>query len=83
MNDTEVRCTCRVTPLLAVCREDGHGSRYLHIKSTRNRRTDVSVVVTEGDVRIQCRVCSRWTTVKVRRTDLTTRRESLPDSIQV
>ncbi len=45
---------------------DKHGKLYVHVRIWKQDRIFGELVVTEGTVRICCRECLRWHTVKIR-----------------
>ena len=79
-----VRCFCRHRPLLAVCgRDDQTKEPFVHVRVYKNKYVHTDVVVTEGVVRLFCRDCEKWTTIRIKRTNVDMRSEKLPDSIHV
>jgi hypothetical protein len=83
MNNLEVRCTCRRSPLLAVCGRDEKENHFLQIKHMKGGHILMHIIVTSGDVRVQCRECFRWMRVKIIKTTIETSQEKLPESIPV
>lgn len=83
-NGEQLRCYCRRRPLLALCGRDAKtGEPYVHVKAFRQDRIYAEVVATAGDVRIRCRECLRWFTVKIRHTKLSVHEEDLPDGVEL
>ena len=60
----ELRCFCRIRPILAVYGiEDGE--LYIHMRVFKARRIFGEVVITgDAKVKIHCRECFRWHTIK-------------------
>lgn len=84
MSQEEVRCFCQRKPLLAVCgRDSKSGEPFVHIKTWKQQRLYAEVVVTSGVVRIHCRECLRWHTIRIVRLKVDVRPEELPESIKV
>lgn len=82
--ELEVRCFCRRAPLLAICgRDEKNGEPFVHIKSARKDRINAEAVVTSGIVRIRCRDCLRWHTIRIRKIDVDHKAERLPSSIKI
>jgi len=82
--ELDLRCSCSRKPLLGVAGRDlNSGEPYVHIKSWKAGRLIVEVVVTSGVVRIHCRECLRWHTVKIVQGGVTSKSERLPESIPV
>jgi hypothetical protein len=61
-----LRCICKGEPLLAKYGIDEHGKLYVHVRVFKQREVYAEVLVTGGTVRILCRYCLRWYTVKIR-----------------
>jgi len=61
----EVRCHCRLRPLLAKCGLDDDGEPFVHVKVWKGKRLYTEVLATGGDVKIRCRECLRWQTIRV------------------
>lgn len=79
----QLRCYCRRRPLLAVVGSDEKTHEpYLHIKSWKQDRIFVEVVALSGDIKIRCRECLRWFTVRIRK-DVDVKEETLPESIDL
>ena len=81
LKEEEIRCFCSRKPLLAVAGVDSEGKGYVHVKSWRQDRLNAEVVVTEGTASIHCRLCFRWTTVRIVHGDVTSKQEELPETI--
>lgn len=82
MNTPEIRCFCNKHPLLAICgRDNKTGEPFVHIKTWKQGRLYVEAVVTSGVVRIRCRDCFRWHTVRIIRDSVRIKEEKLPESI--
>lgn len=80
----EVRCFCQREPLLAVCgRDTRSGQPFVHVKTWKQRRLYTEVVVTSGEVRIRCRECFRWHTIRIVHLKVDITPEDLPETIQV
>lgn len=70
--------------MLAVCGRDARsGQPFIHVKSWKQNRLYTEVIVTEGTVRIHCRECLRWHTVRILHTSLDVQEERLPDGIKI
>lgn len=61
----ELRCFCARTPLLATFGIDSKGVLYIHVKIWKARRIFGELVVEGGIVKIRCRNCLRWHTVRI------------------
>lgn len=80
----EVRCYCRRSPLLAVCgRDTKTGDLYVHVRSAKKDRLNTEVVITSGTVRVRCRDCLRWHTVRISPTNIDHKPEPLPATINL
>lgn len=64
----ELRCFCGREPLLAMYGLKD-GKLYVHVKIYKQRRLFGEVFVTEGKVKLHCRECLRWHTVRLRTPD--------------
>lgn len=62
----ELRCFCSRKPLLATFGVDEQGQLYVHVKIFKQSRIFGEVLITEGRVKLHCRECLRWHTVKIR-----------------
>jgi hypothetical protein len=60
----QLRCDCATEPLLAVYGVD-NGRLYIHVKVYKAKRLYAELVVTEGTVRIHCRICFRWHKIRI------------------
>lgn len=60
----ELRCFCLRHPLLAMYGID-KGKLYIHIRIFKQRKMYGELLVQEGTVKIHCRECLRWHTVKI------------------
>lgn len=81
---TELRCFCVRKPLLAICGTDTKTFQpFVHVKSMRKDNLNAEIVVTEGTVRIRCRDCYRWHTVRIIKNDLQVKQENLPETLAV
>lgn len=81
LKEEEIRCFCRRKPLLAVAGVDSDGQGYIHVKSWKQGRLYVELVVTEGTVHICCRECLRWQRIRIVRETVTSSQEGLPETI--
>lgn len=82
VNELEVRCFCRRTPLLAVCgRDSGSGQPFVHVKAFKQNRIFAEVVITSGTAHIRCRECMRFHKVTIKHVGVTTKPERLPETI--
>jgi len=63
MDEIQIRCFCRRTPLLAVYSPVGQG---VEVKQVRSGGMRTRVVVKQGVMYVQCRECLRWTRILVR-----------------
>lgn len=61
----ELRCFCSRGPLLAVYGLDQRGKIYVHVKIYKQNRIYGEILVIEGVVRLHCRECLRWHTVRL------------------
>lgn len=61
----ELRCCCSREPLLALYGVTEGGLPYVHIKIYKQRRVYGEVLITEGNVKLLCRECLRWYTVRI------------------
>lgn len=83
-NELELRCFCSRHTLLAMCGRDLRtGIPYIHIKSTKSGKIVTEAIVTSGVVRIRCRECLRWHTVKITQGSIKQAEEKLPAGILV
>lgn len=81
----DLRCFCRRQPILAKYGLGGDGKPFVHLKVHKQGRVYGEVVFTEGIVRIRCRECLRWYTVRIREPSsrVSVREEPLPQQISV
>jgi len=63
--EKELRCFCSREPLLATYGVDSKGKLFLHVKIWKARRIYGELVVEGGLVKIRCRDCLRWHTIRV------------------
>jgi len=63
--EKELRCFCRSEPLLATYGVDGRGKLFVHVKIWKAKRIFGELVIEGGLVKIRCRNCLRWHTVRV------------------
>lgn len=61
----QLRCFCGRKPLLATYGLNERGKLYIHIKIFKQDRIFGEVVVTEGIVKIHCRDCLRWHSIRI------------------
>ena len=61
----ELRCSCSRRPLLALYGRGTDGNLFVHLKVFKGRRLYAEAVFTSGIVRLHCRECLRWTTVRI------------------
>lgn len=66
----DLRCICRHEPLLGRYGLDSKGHLYVHVKVFKGGRIFGEMYFTEGTVRIRCRECKRWFTVKIRQPNM-------------
>lgn len=69
--EKELRCFCRHEPLLATYGIDKHHKLFLHVKIWKARRIYGELVIEGGLVKIRCRDCLRWHTVRVHQNSAT------------
>jgi hypothetical protein len=62
----ELRCMCARKPLLGKYGKDSKGNLYVHVKIFKQKRIYGEIVFTHGVVRLRCRECFRWHTVRIR-----------------
>ena len=80
----EVRCFCRRAPLLAICgRNKDNGEPFVHVKSARKDRINAEAIIVSGEVRIRCRDCLRWHTIRIKTIGVDHTPEQLPESIDI
>lgn len=60
----ELRCFCARHPLLAMYGIE-NGKLYIHLRIFKQKRIYGEMLVQGGLVRIKCRECFRWNTVKI------------------
>jgi hypothetical protein len=79
-----IRCFCAREPLLAQAGRDTRtGDPFLHVKTWKGDRLYVELVVTSGVVRLRCRECLRWHTVRIVKGDMKVKPEPIPDTIEL
>lgn len=61
-----LKCFCTRKPILAMYGLDAQGKLFVHIKIYKQNRVYGEILVTEGTVKLRCRECLRWHTVKIR-----------------
>ena len=81
--DNELRCFCSGHPLLArVGKDELTGGYFLHVKVFKQDRIFAEVVATDGTIRVRCRNCLRWHTVRIRHEKrVHVAEEPLPDGV--
>lgn len=78
----ELRCECSRRPLLALYGRSTDRKLYVHIKVFKGKRLYAEAVFTQGVVRLHCRECLRWTTVRIHQPgEPRVKQEALPDEI--
>ena len=83
--EIELRCECSRRPLLGKAGRDDDGNPYVHVKVYKQRKIYGEIVATEGVVRLRCRECFRWSTVRIVRqsSKINFDQEPLPEAIPV
>lgn len=61
-----LKCFCTRRPVLAVYGVNSQGKLFVHIKIWKQNRIFGEILVTDGTVKLHCRECLRWHTVKIR-----------------
>jgi hypothetical protein len=79
----EARCSCHRRPLLAVCGRGTDGRAFIHVKAWKAQRLLTEVIITDGEARIRCRDCERWTKIKIVYTTHVNVREDDPPSGEI
>lgn len=81
--EKELRCFCLRNPLLATYGIDKQGTLFVHVKVWKSKRIYGEIVVEGGIVKLHCRDCLRWHTVRINnnRASLHETREELPSVI--
>ncbi len=78
-SDGQIRCFCSRRPLLAQYGRGKDGLPYVHVKVHKQKRIYGEIVFTEGTVRIRCRECLRWYSIKISdRATMRVEQEPLP-----
>ena len=68
MSGEDVRCFCQHKTLLGrVDRDPETGAPCLYVKLAARGRTAREIVVLSGVVKVKCRDCTRWFTIRIRR----------------
>lgn len=62
----ELRCFCKRQPLLATFGVDSKGQLFVHVKIYKANRIFGELVIEGGVVKIRCRECLRWHTIRLR-----------------
>ena len=65
MPEKELRCFCGRKPLLATYGVDDSGQLFVHVKIWKQRRIFGELVVKGGEVKMRCRECFRWHTIRI------------------
>ena len=60
-----LRCFCAHRPILAMQGLDAKGKPFVHIKVYKAQRVYGEMIFTFGEMRIKCRECYRWHTIKI------------------
>lgn len=63
--EKELRCFCSSEPLLATYGMDAKKKLFVHVKIYKARRIFGELVIEGGIVKIRCRNCLRWHTIRV------------------
>ncbi len=77
LNYQALRCFCARKPMLARYGND-KGKLYIHVRVYKQERVFAEVLVTDGIVKLRCRDCFRWHTVKIVQPNRVTLEESTP-----
>ena len=56
----ELRCFCHTRPKLATFGIEKSGKLFIHVKVWKRNQIYGEIIVTDGVVRLRCRVCNRW-----------------------
>jgi hypothetical protein len=62
----QLKCFCARKPMLAMYGVDAQGKLFIHVKVWKQNRIYGEILITEGTVKLRCRECLRWHTVKIR-----------------
>ena len=81
--EKELRCFCSHRPLLATYGVDSKGKLFVHVKIYKAKRIFGELVIEGGTVKIRCRDCLRWHTVRIYQNQavLQETREGLPETV--
>lgn len=81
-NGEVLRCTfCSVRPILAIVGRDRRGHYFLHVKVYKKHIIYGEIIVTQGTVRIKCRACERWHTIRIVERRYDVKQEELPEAL--
>lgn len=61
---TPLRCFCASHPILCVVKSD-KGRPFVHIKIYKAGRIYGEILFNKGDMRVRCRECYRWHTIRI------------------
>lgn len=62
----DLRCFCAKHPLLARIGRDDLGRPFAHIKVYKGGKVYGELILESGRLRLRCRDCGRWHTLRVR-----------------
>lgn len=81
----ELRCFCSRKPLLAMYGINEKGQLYIHIRVFKQDRIFGEMVAISGEVKLRCRDCLRWHSVRMRveKPELIESTDPLPIVIEV
>lgn len=78
-----IRCFCKEHPLIAMAGRDASNKPFVHVKTWKGKRLYAEVIVTDGIAHVRCRICLRWHTIRIVKTDLAIKHENLPETLVV
>lgn len=81
--ENELRCACKLRPLLAKYGRDANGDLFVHVKIFKAGRIFGEMIFTHGIVRLRCRECHHWHRVLINQSKVTLDREDLPEAISL
>jgi hypothetical protein len=81
--EKEMRCFCSRKPLLATYGIDKHGTLFVHVKIYKAQRIFGELVIESGIIKIHCRECLRWHTIRFeeKRATLSETDGNVPESV--
>jgi hypothetical protein len=60
-----LRCFCAAHPILGIVKRDNFDKPFVHIKIYKQNSIYGEILFKMGEIRVRCRSCYRWHTIKI------------------